>query len=426
LTIGNDNTIFAQNGHLAAIGTPHYVFNFGCGDFSQDTTRLDFKQNSSIFGTQQNTTTGTTFEQGIDIGDGRLDPLGRFIVQILDNNLTLMTIENGKSIFSQENGRSQTGSSFAIRHTSRSIRQGKRNQFVRPAIDITANQNVAFGRIVLIVRQESRSTSNSIRLCLLSYSSKRCNGNIDTTASTLRSSIIVQEQFPAANIVQFVGWSLRRSGTFPFQFKDNHTRIMTGRQQILGTMGRQNPKAISFATKRLDADTFADIPNANTPIFRITHHQIVFGMKETATNIVGMPSEGIDFPCLCFTHSPQFDLPIISGTCKEGQGGMEASPIDTTIMSLQDVLDNNIIGSKEFRLDIHGSRIGGTSSGRHGVHHGGFTHLLFAKTGGIPNSDRLIQRSRNNQILGWMKGGTHDIVIVTRQDTQTGPFVEIP
>jgi hypothetical protein len=44
---------------------------------------------------------------------------------------------------------------------------------------------------------------------------------------------------------------------------------MTGRQQILRPMRRQNPKAIAFATKGLNADAFADIPDANAAIFTI-------------------------------------------------------------------------------------------------------------------------------------------------------------
>ncbi len=47
-------------------------------------------------------------------------------------------------------------------------------------------------------------------------------------------------------------------------------------------------------------------------------------------------------------------------------------------------------------------------------------------TADIPNTHRLVQRSRNQQILGGMKEVGHDIVGMTCQDTYTSSRLPIP
>jgi hypothetical protein len=60
----------------------------------------DFKQDGAIFGAEQQASRRPAFQQGVDIGDGRLDALGGFIIQILDDDLSLMTIQDGKAVAS--------------------------------------------------------------------------------------------------------------------------------------------------------------------------------------------------------------------------------------------------------------------------------------------------------------------------------------
>mmetsp|Transcript_7624 Transcript_7624/g.18433 ORF Transcript_7624/g.18433 Transcript_7624/m.18433 type:complete len:242 (+) Transcript_7624:3479-4204(+) len=51
---------------------------------------------------------------------------------------------------------------------------------------------------------------------------------------------------------------------------------------------------------------------------------------------------------------------------------------------------------------------------------------FFSESGSVPNPNGLIQGRRDDQVFGGMEGRTHHIVVVTRQDAQTGTFVEIP
>jgi hypothetical protein len=65
----------------------------------------------------------------------------------------------------------------------------------------------------------------------------------------------------------------------------------------------------------------------------------VLGVEDSARDIVEVATAGIDLPSLQVAHPPQFDLPIIRGRNDEGKGGVEDSIIDTTIVTLQDILD---------------------------------------------------------------------------------------
>jgi len=97
-----------------------------------------------------------------------------------------------------------------------------------------------------------------------------------------------------------------------------------------------------------------------------------------------MSTQRINFPRLGFRHiTPELDLlSIIGCTREQRERRMVTGPIDSTIVSFQYVLDNNIVGTKQFGLYrntlvpllvmTHARRMiqrGG----------GGFPHLLVAK-----------------------------------------------
>lgn len=103
---------------------------------------------------------------------------------------------------------------------------------------------------------------------------------------------------------------------------------------------------------------------------------------------------------------------------------METRPVYSTVVSLQNILDDNIVGSEELGLYVHCSRCGGISAG-HWIHHS-FSHLLLAKASGIPDTDGLIQTRRYDKVLRRVEGSTHDVVIVSSQNTKTRSLVEVP
>lgn len=61
----------------------------------------------------------------------------------------------------------------------------------------------------------------------------------------------------------------------------------------------------------------------------------------------------------------------------------------------------------------------GTSKSMH-------TSRFAGNTWDIPDTDRRVQWSRHNQVLGWMEAGTHHIVIVSCQDRHAWAALPVP
>ena len=114
---------------------------------------------------------------------------------------------------------------------------------------------------------------------------------------------------------------------------------------------------------------------------------------------------------------------------------MKGSPIDAPIVSLQNILDDDIIRAKKFRLHRQstGLLLLHLCIASHGfgiVSTGAATAiaslLFFAQSGRVPHPHGLIERRRNDQIFTGMKGGAHDVVIVTRQHAQATAAGKVP
>jgi hypothetical protein len=193
LTIGNNNTVLAEESDLGPIRTPHNILNFGGREFAKNTATLNFEENSTIIGTQDNTSRCSTVIQTINIWDGSGHTFGGLVVHILDNNLALVTVQHGETIASQKDSRTQARSSLPIRDRSSSVGQRESNKFITSSINLRTHKNIALLGIVHVVRQESGSTSNPIRLGLLSDPTKTSNGDIYPRRSSRGPGIIMTE-----------------------------------------------------------------------------------------------------------------------------------------------------------------------------------------------------------------------------------------
>ena len=120
---------------------------------------------------------------------------------------------------------------------------------------------------------------------------------------------------------------------------------------------------------------------------------------------------------------------------------MKRRPVHTPIVPLEDVLDHHVVRTKQLGLDIEGHRRRGrecrsSPAAPVGVHlesgissystTGGSNQLLLAKAGGVPDPHGLVETGTDNQILRGMEGRAHDVVVVSRENTQTTPLVKIP
>ena len=119
-----------------------------------------------------------------------------------------------------------------------------------------------------------------------------------------------------------------------------------------------------------------------------------------------MTSACIHLPSFCFAHSPELDQAIITGRDDQGQCRVERDPVDATVVALEHKLDNGICVAKHVGL----IRVGAG----HLIFesHRGGSRVLLAQAGDVPDADRLIEGSRNDEILLGVKLSTHGVVVV--------------
>lgn len=91
---------------------------------------------------------------------------------------------------------------------------------------------------------------------------------------------------------------------------------------------------------------------------------------------------------------------------------MERSPVDASIVTLQNILNHDIDTSKKF--SVESSQVVRRRS-----------RFLLESTG-VPNTDSLIKGGRHNKVLFGMEGRAHDVVIVARQDGDTSAGLPVP
>ena len=68
-----------------------------------------------------------------------------------------------------------------------------------------------------------------------------------------------------------------------------------------------------------------------------------------------MSPTGINLPCLCLAHTPQLDEPIIASRDDEWQCGMKSNPVHTSIMALENKLNNCVRIAKHVCLLLVGT-----------------------------------------------------------------------
>lgn len=112
----------------------------------------------------------------------------------------------------------------------------------------------------------------------------------------------------------------------------------------------QNPESVVFATEGLNSRAFAHVPNTNRFVLRVRNDEFVLGVEKCDRHVVEVTSAGVNFPRLGLAHTPQFDLTIITTRDNQGQGGMECGPVDSAVVTLEDVLDDGVSVAKQIGL----------------------------------------------------------------------------
>jgi len=69
-------------------------------------------------------------------------------------------------------------------------------------------------------------------------------------------------------------------------------------------------------------------------------------MENTARYVVIVATKSVNFPGLGVTHSPQLNTSVIGTRDNKGQGRVESSPIDTSIVTFEDKVNCGVVRAK--------------------------------------------------------------------------------
>ncbi|KAH3674121.1 hypothetical protein OGATHE_002101 [Ogataea polymorpha] len=138
---------------------------------------------------------------------------------------------------------------------------------------------------------------------------------------------------------------------------------------------------------------------SNCSVLANRYNEIFSWVEEYTGNVIGVSSAAVNFPGSGLAHSPKLNDSVVTSRNNQGKRWVERGPVDTLVMAFEHVLYNGIRVPKDVLL---GHLISGVLFFE-GAHSTLWSRVLLSQSGDVPNSDRLIQRSRNDQILGGMK-----------------------
>lgn len=121
-------------------------------------------------------------------------------------------------------------------------------------------------------------------------------------------------------------------------------------------MRRQHPEPIMFPPEGLHRRPLGHIPNPDRLVLARRQYKLMARMEHRHRDVVEMPSTAIHLPRSRLGHPPKLDLSIISTRHDERECGMEGRPVDSSIMTLEDVFDDRVCVAEEIRLTLVRSR----------------------------------------------------------------------
>lgn len=147
----------------------------------------------------------------------------------------------------------------------------------------------------------------------------------------------------------------------------------------------------------------------------------MLGVEHSHRDIVEVTSAAVHFPGFGVGHTPKLDLAVVTTGDDERKGRMERSPVDTSVVTLQDILDYCIGVTKQVSLTLTGTS--DLFFGRHGS----LRSLVFlAKTGDVPHTNGKVHRGGDDEIVPRVKLCAHNVVVVTGKDSNTSPRLPVP
>ena len=171
-----------------------------------------------------------------------------------------------------------------------------------------------------------------------------------------------------------------------------------------------------FPPKGLDGCSLGHVPSPDSLVLTRTQNQLVLGVEHSHGDVVEVTSAAVHFPGFGFGHTPKLDLAVITTRDDEGKGRMEGSPVDTSVVTFEDILDYSIGVAKQISLTL-----AGTSDLFFG-RHGSLRSLVFlAETGDVPYTNGKVHRGGDDEVVPRVKLCAHNVVVVAGEDGNTSP-----
>mmetsp|Transcript_237 Transcript_237/g.560 ORF Transcript_237/g.560 Transcript_237/m.560 type:complete len:358 (+) Transcript_237:4849-5922(+) len=180
-------------------------------------------------------------------------------------------------------------------------------------------------------------------------------------------------------------------------------------------MDGQDPEPVVLPSKGLDASPLGHVPNPDALVLRVRDDHVLLGVEHDARHVVRVPPQGVHLPGLGVVHSPQLDLPVVRSRYDEGQRGVERRPVHSPVVTLENVLDDGVASTEELR--VHLRQLQPVVVGGHG---------LLLQPRDVPHPDGLVQGGGDHQVLLWVEGCAHHVVVVPRQNGQARPRLPVP
>lgn len=164
-----------------------------------------------------------------------------------------------------------------------------------------------------------------------------------------------------------------------------------------------------------------DLPNSDTLVFAVGKNQFSLWVEQNGRDIVVVTTTRINFPGFAFVVTPQFDKSIIGSRDNQWRGGMKRDPVDTAIMTLKNVLYNDIRLPEQISLSSGDGCWSNTIRGSHSWH-----CVLLAESRDVPDTDSLVKTCTGYQIFGWVELSTHHIVIMSSENCNRRARLPVP
>ena len=132
-------------------------------------------------------------------------------------------------------------------------------------------------------------------------------------------------------------------------------------------------------------------------------------MEHNAANVVGVPFEGIHFPVLIATKSPELDGLVVCRRSEDFHSWVEADPVDSFLVTFEDMFDFN------FGASVKLIRLGPC-----------FGHTLLLQLVKVPDSDRLVKTAARYQGVLRVESCRHNIMRMACQNCDTTSVLPVP